>query len=325
LVRRTLVLGDTPPGLEPESLLQLVADWLAEPPTRPFFAYIHFLPPHEPYDAPDDMKQLFAGKEPPNARQGPLEFPQIGVHLPENSKRAREPLKRWVNLYDANLRWADWAVGEVERLLREAGVFDDTLFVVTSDHGEAFGEHGYLSHICGLYDELVHIPLLMRFPGGRRPVERVGALTQGVDVLPTIFDLLQIPYPEEQIQGRSLVPLLAGDVEKVRDYVFARDLGEPASYLVRSLNSALILYRGGELRALYDLETDPKQTRNIIEEEPGRAEALLLAFREFAKTQRRQPVDFIDSSGEPTAPPSGPEIEFSEEMRRQLEALGYLE
>ncbi len=318
------MMGDAP-GQQPESLLQLVADWLAEPPRRPFFAYIHFLPPHRPYEAPEDMKQLFTGTDPPNARQGPLEFPQIGGHLPEKSTKAPHPLHEWVNLYDANLRWADWAIGEVERLLREAGVFDDTLFIITSDHGEAFGEHGYMSHICGLYDESVHIPLVMRFPGGWRPVERVGALTQVVDLLPTVFDLLQVPYPEEQIQGRSLAPLLAGDVEKVRDYVFARDEGEPASYLVRSLNSALILYRGGELRALYDLESDPEQTRNVIEQQPDRAEELVLAFREFARTQRREPVDFVDAGAEPAAVPMGPGIRFSEETRRELEALGYLE
>jgi arylsulfatase A-like enzyme len=234
-------------------------------------------------------------------------------------------LEQWINLYDANLRWADWAVGEVEALLRRAGLLQNTLLIVTSDHGEAFGEHGYMSHTCGVYDESVHIPLIMRFPGGEGAADRIGALTQTVDLLPTLFDLFEVPTPAEQIQGLSLVPLLSGDADRVRDCVFARDEGEPASYLVRSLRYALIAYRGGELRALYDLEADPGQTHNIIDAHPERADELIQAFREFAETQRRQPVDFIDPGAQPELLPGGPAIRMTDEMRRQLEALGYLE
>lgn len=91
------------------------------------------------------MKQLFAGREPPNTWQGVGQPPGI-VRGPPGYRKNTLPLREWINLYDANLRWADWAVGEVEGLLRRAGVFDDTLSVVTSDHGEAFGEHGYVYH-----------------------------------------------------------------------------------------------------------------------------------------------------------------------------------
>jgi arylsulfatase A-like enzyme len=271
------------------------------------------------------MKQLFAGRDPPSIRQEPFEFPEVAARLPERNKDAGRPVRQWVNSYDASLRYADWAVGEVEALLRRAGVFDDTLFIVTSDHGEAFGEHGYVFHSCGLYDELVHVPLLMKFPRGERPRARVAALTQTVDLLPTVFDLLRVPAPAEQVQGRSLVPLLTGDAEKVHDYVFARDGGEAPSYLVRSLNSALILYQGGKLRALYDLDAAPLQTRNVIDEQPERAEEMLSAFRQFGKTQRREPVDFIDPGARPTLLPGGPTIEMPESLRDELRSLGYLD
>lgn len=156
-------------------------------------------------------------------------------------------------------------------------------------------------------------------------MHRVGALTQSVDLLPMIFDLFEIPYPDDELQGRSLVPLLAGEVDQVHDHVFARDAGDPASYLVRDLRYALILYEGGEPRALYDLDEDPHQTCNLIHEYPEKAAELIAAFRRFAETQRLQPLQFIDPGAEPAPVPSGPQLEISDGMREELKALGYVD
>ena len=305
----------------PELLLELISDWLDERPESPFFAYIHFMPPHKPYDAPGEMKRLFQGKQAPNAWRG--EFPFDNIE-PEQRKEKTVPLDYWVNLYDANLRWADWAVGEVEHMLRDADLLDSTLFIVTSDHGEAFGEHGYLFHNHGVYDELVHVPLLIRFPDPGRPVGRISALTHTTDILPTIFDLLEVPCPRDQAQGRSLLPLITQEAEAIHHHVFARCEGRPPTYLIRDLHSALILYQGGKLRALYDLDTDPRQTRNIIEDRPELAAELIDAFLEFADTQRLPPLHFLDPQARPGHLPPAPEVTMSEQTRRELEALGYL-
>ncbi len=307
----------------PEGLLTLIADWLNEGLSEPFLAYIHFLPPHLPYDAPDEMKRVFAGKHPPNFWRGGYAF--RGIKPRKVTSEHASPGPRLVNLYDANLLWADWAVGELERLLREADVFDNTLVIVTADHGETFGEHGYKWHPDCPYDEAIRIPLLVRFPGEARPVGRVRALSQTIDLLPTILDLYQIPYPEDQVQGRSLLPLLTGEVEEVNEYIFCRAGGQPPAYIVHDLCFALLLYQGGKLRALYDLETDPWQTRNVIEEQPERAAELIQAFRQFAMTQRRPPLDFLDPDAKVGPLPTVPEVELSDEARRELEAIGYLE
>jgi arylsulfatase A-like enzyme len=230
----------------------------------------------------------------------------------------------WVNLYDANLRYADWAVGELERLLREAGVLDRTLLLVTADHGEAFGEHGYIWHGSGVYDELVHVPLLMRFPGGS-PNGAVSGLTQTIDLLPTIFDVLEVPYPREGLQGTSLLPLMAGLADQAHDHVFARCRGEPPSYLVRSLKWAFMLWGNGEWRALYDLEADPGQRKNVIDEHPEAAEAMLAAFEAFALQQRRPPVEFLDPDAAAAPLPAAEETQMTPEVERRLRALGYLD
>ncbi|MCJ7749530.1 MAG: sulfatase-like hydrolase/transferase, partial [Armatimonadetes bacterium] len=305
----------------PEGLLEAFSGWLDADRTGRFFTYIHFLPPHLPYSAPEEMQDLFAGEKPPNAWQGKFEFREVA----ERQKTKPPPLKEWVNSYDANLRWADWAVGEIEKALRERDLLENTLLVVTSDHGEAFGEHGHTYHVDGVYDELVHVPLLVRFPGVERVTGRVGALTQTVDLLPTVLDLFRIPWPEDSIQGHSLLPLVSEDVEQVRDYVYATCDGEKRSYLVRDHDWALILWEGGKLRALYDLRNDPRQTRNVIEKLPAQATRMANAFRRFAGEQTSPPMEFVDPEAKRGELPDAPEVTLSEEQRRELEALGYVE
>lgn len=307
----------------PAALLTVIASWLKKHGHRRFFAYVHFDPPHQPYLQPQEMTRLFAGQRPPNFRPGDFAFPVDDRRMLATCWHP--PLPEWINLYDANLRYADWAVGELEKLLRQARVLDNTLFIVTSDHGEAFGEHGYLWHERGVYDELVHIPLLIRLPGGLRPIGSVDALTEAIDLLPTVCDLFEIPYPKEEVQGRSLLPLLAGLRKNAHPYVFSRSDGKPPCYLVRSQCWSLLLWGNGKWRALYDLKADPGQRKNVITQRPEVAKEMLEAFREFALAQRRPPLDFLRPDVKLTPLPEAGEVKLTPEVRRELRALGYLD
>ncbi len=310
----------------PQPMLRLIGSWLTRGPHRPFFAYIHLDPPHQPYLQPEGMTKLFSGKRPPGFTRGPFEFP-VGDRKMLASC-AHPPLPGWVNLYDANLRFADWAVGEVERLLREQAVLENTVLIVTSDHGEAFGEHGYLWHERGVYDELVHIPLLIRLPqaAGTQQAHplQITALTQTIDLLPTIFDLYSIPYPSRGIQGTSLLPLMAGTRKSVHDHIVARSDGKPPSYLVRSEDWSLMLWGNGTWRALCNLRNDRQQRRNVIKEHPDVAKGMIGQFARFALTQRRPPVEFLDPKVEPSAAADAGAPAPSAEDRKHLRALGYL-
>jgi arylsulfatase/uncharacterized sulfatase len=177
----------------------------------------------------------------------------------------------------------------------------------------------------GVYDELVRVPLVIRLPGRERPVARVSALTQTVDILPTVFDLFAIPYARETVQGHSLLPILTGEAERVRDYLYATCRGPHRSYLVRDHFWSLILYEGGALRALYDLASDPSQTRNVVTQRPGQADAMIAAFRGFAGTQRLSPLNFVDPDARAEPLPPARDVELSDETRRQLKALGYID
>jgi arylsulfatase A-like enzyme len=305
---------------DPRPMLSLIEPWMEKHRRKRFFAYIHFDPPHQPYLQPEDMTQLFAEKQPPGLERGPFEFP-VGDRE-ELKRTAHPPLPAWVNLYDANLRFGDWAVGELVRVLREKGLYDNTILVVTSDHGEAFGEHGYIWHERGVYDELVHIPLVIHLPGAQP--RGIGSLTETIDLLPTVFDLLGIPYPRGEVQGTSLLPLMAGESGDPHDFVVSRSDGKPASYLVRSPDWSLILWGNGEWRSLHDLRTDPGQRRNVIAEEPEVAETLGRDFAQFAETQRRPPREFLDPEAQPLPLPPEEGAQVSPEAKRQLRALGYV-
>lgn len=305
----------------PEVLVNAFEDWLGRNREARFCAYLHFLPPHYPYEQPDEMTRLFEDEEPPGLRAGPFEFP-VG----EGQFRATHPpLPGWVNLYDSNLHYGDWAVGQIEQFLREAGILDNTIFIVTSDHGEAFGEHGYLWHLPATYDEMIRVPLLIRLPGAERRVGRFSALTETVGILPTILDLLNVDYSGSEIQGRSLVPMLAGRADSVKEHALSRAFGRPASYMIRDSRYSLLLYGNGEWRALYDLQEDPGQTRNVIAERPEAAAALTEAFRAFADTQARPLAGYLDPAAEAEEVPETSPDELPPNVARELRALGYLQ
>jgi len=307
---------------DPQGVLDELSRWLDERDSRRLFAYVHFLQPHGPYDPPEEMARLFIGSKPPYLWHGRLPYREI-----KHTIKRDVSITEGANLYDGNCRYADWAVGELERLLRERNLLEKTLLIITSDHGEAFGEHGYEGHLEGVYDEHVHIPLVVRFPGKAPPVGRVRALTETVDILPTVLDLFALAAPETA-QGVSLVPLITGESPAAHDFIFARAKGRPESYLVRDLRWAMIFFQGGKLRALYDLEDDPWQTRNLIDDRPEVAERMAAALRLFAQTQRYPPLDFVDPNWRPTrqqVAPDFPKPEMSDDTRRELEALGYVD
>lgn len=313
---------DVPDMWRPEALLEQIGPWLQKRPRQPFFAYVHFMPPHDPYIPPLDMYYRFYEQTPPQAWRSPYPFEKVELEARRRQKPWDQRL--YLNRYDSNLLYADWAVGQLVQMLQQTGMLDRTLLIITADHGEGFGEHGYLGHVTSAYDESTHIPLIMRFPGANAPTGTVTGLTQVVDMLPTLYDLLGIAVPKEGIQGHTLLPLMAGDKKEVNDYVFCRTAGVPPSYSVRSHRYLLLLYQGGKLRALYDLENDPRAIDNIADKQPQVVAEMTEVFRRFARQQTAPPLDFADAGVPRAKLPKVEQVELTEDMKRSLKALGYL-
>lgn len=126
-----------------------------------------------------------------------------------------------IDSYDVGIRETDMYIGEFFQFLKKSGLWDNTLIIVTSDHGEEFMENKKLGHEGNLYDTLLHVPFIIKMPG-TQPVKtrRIKALAEAVDMMPTILDLLEIDF-NSQLQGKSLLGLIDDRIITHKDMVFA--------------------------------------------------------------------------------------------------------
>lgn len=189
--------------------------WLEAQGAASTFSFIWSIEPHVPYDPPPGYRR-FA----PPERIRPNEGEQDDIRAAGAADR-----QRLMALYDDEIAYNDACLGQITDYLKAHNLFDDTLFVVLGDHGEAFYEHEVYAHGHAPFDEVIHVPLIIKLPGQAQAGARVAALTELIDVLPTVLagaglDLATLS-PDHPCQGHNLLSLAAGQLEAVRDYVFS--------------------------------------------------------------------------------------------------------
>jgi arylsulfatase A-like enzyme len=252
----------------------LALEWLADAPPAPTFLFFHSFEPHDPY-----VHRRFVSPD-----VSPLELPVVA--------------------YASGIGYSDAALGGLLDDLEGLGLLEDSIVVVTSDHGEAFGKPPRRYHGRTLFDDVVRPPLLLLgegIPEGRR----VTAQVPSVDLLATVAELFGLPTPPD-VDSRSLVPLILCCLAHRKPMVGIRSDG--FKYILTLEKD------GSRSERLFDLTADPLEQVNVVEAYGGVAARLrekLLAALE--RNQRR-------AEGEP-----GERLELDSRMRRQLEALGYIE
>ncbi|HVZ37285.1 MAG TPA: sulfatase [Polyangiaceae bacterium] len=291
--------------------LQPTLDWIAKrtDQERPFFLFLHFYDCHRAYTPPAEWAKRFVPD--PN---GPLEQQRLcgpGV-LPSPSQIALQ-----VGLYDAEIAYADYQLGQVFQALAASGHERDTLVVFVSDHGEEFKDHGGCDHIHSLYHELVRVPLI--FAGPRVPLGRVvEAPVSLLDVAPTILELLYLPS-EPRMEGESLIPAMHG-ANPARRYQFFESGFAPEDSVrrgVRSESAKLIFDHADRPIELYDLAADPNEQRNLLAggEFPPEHDHLRKAYADWRAHLRQRSDSAVSSrNGDHALDP---------ETKERLRALGY--
>ncbi len=171
---------------------------------RPLFAYLHSVDPHSPY-APIPPYDALAREHP-----GSLDPKDYGPGFFNRDRRAGETkeIAHLRGLYEGEVRYTDAQFGRFLDLLRRLGLYDDSLIVFVSDHGEEFGDHGAFDHGRTLYREMIEVPLIIRFPRGQWSGERVESPVSLVDLAPTVYELAGIETPPGTFDGRSLTEVL---------------------------------------------------------------------------------------------------------------------
>ena len=290
--------------VDADRVLETVRTWKAtRHADRPYFAWVHFLDPHEPYEPREPWLTQFVGGRPRHpdldGTTPVLQF--AAMHLDDDALAYVEAL------YDSEIRYTD---ERIRALFAELGVSDDDLVVVLSDHGEEFREHGSYGHGRTLYEENVRIPLIVRFPGRRFAGRVSDAPVSIMDVVPTIAAVAGAPVPPH-LAGRSLLDLLGGGTSPPRPillHLARRDVRLRS--IVADGWKLVFDPRSPEDARLFDLRHDPGETVDRSAGERARADEL-----------RRMLVAAIGA--EDAAP--GTERAVSPEQVRALKALGYLE
>jgi len=184
----------------------------------------------------------------------------------------RKNIEYAISLYDGCLLGIDQKlVRPIVDTLKEAGVYDKTIIVITGDHGESIGEHHYVGHNFNFYEQLIHVPLIIRHPDLKTRVN-IADLAQSVDILPTILDLLNIEQPFH-VQGKSLLPLLLDNTSApINEYVYGQKRKQA---YIRSDTWKLVVDREHEKdekacnwARLFKIKTDRGESRNLCANEP---------------------------------------------------------
>ncbi len=265
-------------------------EWLDRRDTaRPFFLFLHTFEVHQ-YRPPESFRELWV-----RPYQGPLselENVPAFVQSPANQARVREiGAEDWRylrDLYDACLASVDSEIGRLLEVLQARGLRETTLLVVTSDHGEEFGEHGGSGHGYTLYDENLRVPLLLSHAS--LPALRVAEQVRLLDLAPTIAELAGLPIPELW-QGTSLLPLLGGASLSLPAFA---EHGHRPMKAVRAAGAKYVVDARGPRRLFFDLARDPAEQENLAGVDLARERGLCAALRRFveanAADERLHPV-----------------------------------
>ncbi len=293
--------------------------WMADAEGTPFFVFLHTYTVHEPYSPPPEYLEKFGDPEytGPMARQFHFDDRDLVMGL---SEAGREHLK---NLYTAEIGYVDSLMGYFFGQLKKRGLWDNSLIVVFSDHGEEFWDHGQWGHGVTLYDEQLHVPLLIKMPN-QREGRRIDTLVSLTDLFMTTVNAIN---PKEAVKSESLdlTPLMTGDANSYeRAYVvgevgfredpWARIPAEPVRKSIRSAEYKFILNPGDRDSEFYNLIEDPHEHSVVPDGASPAQDTLRHALERFssgAELEKR-----VRAAKQET-------VEL-DDLSADLEALGYL-
>ncbi len=279
------------------------------------FLWVHYFDPHGPYRPPAAHRQKFQDDatwqadtrvlKPGTAAEG---SPDIPPYVYDKDKVER---RHYVAGYDGDISYWDEELGKLVRFVQSKGWQDDTLFVVTADHGESLGDHGRAFCHGSLYEHDLHVPMVTWGPGRVEPGARVGAATSHVDVLPTLLDYAGLPVPEglHGVSLRGVTDRRPGGLPAALAVV---GRGDNLRWAARDGDTKLLLDRSGQLVSAWDLAADPGETRGLVGVASKEARVLLKNVQGWLGTGA-------------WAPPETRQQALDDEDIARLRELGYVE
>lgn len=329
------------PGSAPHPANRAFSRFLEDvDPGRPFFAFVNYMDAHDPYATPEPYRSRYLKGGDDAARA--IDLGRQGwVRHYRGPAYTESELAILSDLYDGSLAYLSSRVGQLLEMAEAKGLFDDTLILVTSDHGEHFGENGLVGHYFGLYNTTVRAPLVMRLPGGHRSGEVDDRKGQLLDLFPTILNAARVDAATFPHQGVDLLaPRGSSDRESIfSEYYYPVQVLElftpderrrgietfaPHRRRLRAIEryGFRLIWSSNGKHELYQTAVDPGETRNLydLEHRSDSADAFLaLLMRELEGYVPGLSSDPPDDARGPKSPPT----EIDDETLKALRALGY--
>jgi arylsulfatase A-like enzyme len=313
-----------------ENAAEGVLSFLERNKNRNFFFFLHSYQIHNPYSSPPPYNEMFL------AEDAELKAANLGkmrmnhqFRFKPISEKLRENL---IDLYDGEIRYTDEKlIGPIVDKLKSLGLYDNTMIVLTSDHGEEFYEHKAWAHSHSVYDETIKIPMIVKFFNSEHAGRRIDKYARLVDIMPTILESLDIDYSDQYIDGESLLGLLPDAANTAEERVFLSELDAYASenHIPRKIainqgrnkliindefspeNLAYYAFPPPEFQKMeiYNLLNDPRELRNLFEKEPALARKL---------------IDFMKARYKQNKKVKANKAKIDKELNEQLRALGYI-
>lgn len=282
-----------------ETVTDHAIEWMEAHRSRPFLLYVHYFDPHFAYRM--HRQADFAAGYHGQLREE-LIHSEFSLRLPGMS---REDVDYVVASYDSEIAYTDAHIGRLLDRLRELGIHDRTMIVFTADHGEELAERGdhFIGHGRTVYQEQLHVPLIVKRPKGGGAGTRVAALVSTLDIAPTLFAAIGAKAPPSQPMDGT--PLDDPDADRTFYGETRRDVDKRAVF---HRQWKLIVDRLDDTSALFDLAADPGELRNVSADHPQVEARLKTALDEWET-----------SAGDR----AGSSVRFSEHEQERLKALGY--
>jgi arylsulfatase A-like enzyme len=330
------------------TIKKLLKEHIQKNKQQPFFMFINYFESHTPYDPPRPFKSKFCNKltqskiylnefilrkflaktterfADNNLDISRLQFiASGGGGFSFAAKKLSISDKEWAvvkSWYDGEINYLDSRIGELISFLKDSGIFENTILVLTADHGEIFGEHGLAVHPLCLYDSVLRVPLIFSGPPIANHGKRLSQIVSTVDIFPTILDIAGVKA-SDKIAGRTLYPFNERQTHKsiCAEYGGLHLLSLRAKYVLEELNKIdqgckcvrtdnyKYIY-SVDKEELYDVKNDPAEKVNLISKLPEKAQSLKKELQSSTDISFFGPKTFSDKT----------------EMLNRLKALGYL-
>ncbi len=322
------------PNDTPENLCQIAKDWMNRNKEKKFFLFLHTYQPHDPYSNENAYGKTFIDEE--------SKWQKIDLLKLLREVQSAKPLKyrpmpedekeNIIALYDGEIRYTDEClIKPLIDELKSLDLYERTMIIITSDHGEEFYEHEKWVHGEHLYNELIHVPLIIKFPYSKHKGKRIENNTSSIDIVPTILEELNIDYSRLEFDGKSLIKMIKGKENDDRISFAAETRYYESSWcfpkisvlygrykliltgkeaLERADESAILKNR--RKLEIYDVRKDPFERNNLLNREEVTARDLIqVLYKNYYKKGEKKELRTT-------------QITIDKELKERLKALGYI-